>query len=461
MEYCEGGDLDTYMQKKGGKLEEINCIEIISQVINGFREIVQKGYIHRDIKPQNLLMKSNNIIKIGDFGLAARIDNQNNEFLNDFVGTQLYMSPQILQHQSYNQKADIWSIGIIFYEILFGKTPWPSRDLQSFLSNIQSIPLRFPYDKPVKKETKDFISRCLILNEDKRIKVCSIKSQVVLDEKAKYILYQIQQVITQSNKQINSYLDDNNNNNTINKDFINEDQFYQLLLSIDNRIAKDDSNYLFQNIIHQLQSEQTITSSNNQNEKQISIQLFKMILNEQNYIEIEQKTIQIFNSLKGIFKHKNFDLNFIYSNYNDESKEILNQQKFQQILKILNIDLQKYEINCVFEIFDKKKNGIVTYQQFYQILNELEQKDINKDNLQNKIKLVQNLIKENNLNVQNMFNNLKSSNQNYYLNINDLKKLFSIVDKDLNEKQMEQIFNIFDINKDEKITFEEFKKILS
>lgn len=57
----------------------------------------------------------------------------------------------------------------MFYEMLFGKTPWPARDINSYLRNMKNSPLRFPYDKPIGKNTKDFITRCLTLNEKSRI----------------------------------------------------------------------------------------------------------------------------------------------------------------------------------------------------------------------------------------------------------------------------------------------------
>lgn len=53
--------------------------------------------------------------------------------------------------------------------MLFGKTPWPCRDLNSFLANIKRMPLRFPYEKPIGEQTKDFITRCLTIDEGKRI----------------------------------------------------------------------------------------------------------------------------------------------------------------------------------------------------------------------------------------------------------------------------------------------------
>lgn len=58
---------------------------------------------------------------------------------------------------------------MMFFEMIFGRTPWPARDQKSFLSNIKSTPLRFPYDKPISDISKSFISSCLKINESERI----------------------------------------------------------------------------------------------------------------------------------------------------------------------------------------------------------------------------------------------------------------------------------------------------
>lgn len=71
------------------------------------------------------------------------------------------MAPQLLEKHPYTAKSDIWSIGMMFYEMIFGKTPWPCRDLYSFIRNMKTQPLRFPYGKPISKETKSFLQGCL------------------------------------------------------------------------------------------------------------------------------------------------------------------------------------------------------------------------------------------------------------------------------------------------------------
>lgn len=83
--------------------------------------IAESGFLHRDLKPANILLKDK-VVKIADFGFAKRVTSNTKETVN--VGSPLYMSPEALQNNIYSIKNDIWSVGVIFYEILHGKAPW-------------------------------------------------------------------------------------------------------------------------------------------------------------------------------------------------------------------------------------------------------------------------------------------------------------------------------------------------
>lgn len=87
--------------------------------------MMSKNIIHRDLKPANI-MRFGSTWKLGDFGFAALC---NEDFILDKmnVGTPLYMPPESLYFNKYSYKTDIFSIGIIFYEMLTGMTPWPSK----------------------------------------------------------------------------------------------------------------------------------------------------------------------------------------------------------------------------------------------------------------------------------------------------------------------------------------------
>ena len=91
--------------------------------------------MHRDFKLANVL-KHNGIIKLADFGFAKLLGNDN--FATTMLGSPLNMAPEILDGREYNNKADIWSIGTCFYELLFGKPPFTAGNIIDLLKNIKN-----------------------------------------------------------------------------------------------------------------------------------------------------------------------------------------------------------------------------------------------------------------------------------------------------------------------------------
>lgn len=97
----------------------------MKDVLSGFRYLAEKGIVHRDIKPANIFFK-NGRCKIADFGFAKKISElKKRESYN--VGTPLYMPPEALLSNRYSLQSDIFSIGVLFYEMLYGTSPWESR----------------------------------------------------------------------------------------------------------------------------------------------------------------------------------------------------------------------------------------------------------------------------------------------------------------------------------------------
>ena len=118
-EYCKDGDLDLWMKKNNTMEEKLN---IIKQTLIGIEYMHKNNILHRDIKPQNILLH-NNIVKICDFGFSTTIK-ENNMMFNTICGTPLYMSPEILFLKPYTVMSEIWALGILFYTILYHVHPF-------------------------------------------------------------------------------------------------------------------------------------------------------------------------------------------------------------------------------------------------------------------------------------------------------------------------------------------------
>ncbi len=86
----------------------------MKDIVEGFKYLNEREIIHRDLKPANILLKGGRC-KISDFGFAKNLEYGENTVMISIVGTPLYMSPQILNRQSYTSKSDLWSVGLIFY----------------------------------------------------------------------------------------------------------------------------------------------------------------------------------------------------------------------------------------------------------------------------------------------------------------------------------------------------------
>ena len=164
-EFCEGGDLRNYLKRKK-KLQEAEALSFLKDIVKGFEYMNSKDTMHRDLKPANILIRDGRL-KISDFGFARNLDHGDSTILKSIVGTPLYMSPQILNHQQYTNKSDLWSVGLIYYELLHGMTPWPANNELQLINNINTKPIIF--DPSVSDTSKDFIRRCLKKREDERM----------------------------------------------------------------------------------------------------------------------------------------------------------------------------------------------------------------------------------------------------------------------------------------------------
>ena len=124
-ELCQDGDLLKLLHRRK-RIPEAEAKMLLRDIVNGAKYLHKSGIIHRDLKPANILIKEGTC-KLSDFGFAKSLKSED-VVMKSIVGTPLYMSPQILQKEKYTAKSDLWSIGLIYYEMLHGRTPWPAQN---------------------------------------------------------------------------------------------------------------------------------------------------------------------------------------------------------------------------------------------------------------------------------------------------------------------------------------------
>jgi eukaryotic-like serine/threonine-protein kinase len=123
MEYVDGEDLRTILRREG-KLSSKEAITVVEQVCRALDSAHAEGVIHRDLKPQNIMRDKYGRIVVMDFGLARSLGDSGLTQTGAIVGTLEYMSPEQALGSTLDQRSDIFSVGLIFYELLTGKAPY-------------------------------------------------------------------------------------------------------------------------------------------------------------------------------------------------------------------------------------------------------------------------------------------------------------------------------------------------
>jgi serine/threonine protein kinase len=139
-EYCKGGTLEDLIYKH--KLTNEKALFYFKGLIDGFKLIAEHNILHRDIKPSNVLLH-NDVIKIADFGFCKSLL-MSNQMSKTMVGSPIYMAPELLRGDQYSQKADVWSLGVMLYEMLFRKCPFEEETIPRLLNLIERTNLSFP-----------------------------------------------------------------------------------------------------------------------------------------------------------------------------------------------------------------------------------------------------------------------------------------------------------------------------
>ena len=199
MEYVDGCTLEEYITKRNGLIVEEKAYPMFAEILNAFSYAHQHGIIHRDIKPSNIFLDKEGHIKVMDFGIAQIISEANsNEGGGSSMGTPAYMSPEQVYGQKLDQRSDVYSLGVLFHQMLTGRAPYDSTTMSELEikryvvnDNLPRMKNYYPYiseglqlvvDKATAKKQEDRYASC-----DEMFK--AVKQVLAPEKKSRMPLY--------------------------------------------------------------------------------------------------------------------------------------------------------------------------------------------------------------------------------------------------------------------------------
>uniref|UniRef100_A0A3B4Y481 Citron Rho-interacting kinase n=1 Tax=Seriola lalandi dorsalis TaxID=1841481 RepID=A0A3B4Y481_SERLL len=170
MEYLPGGDLMSLLNRYEDQFDESMAQFYLAELVEAIHAVHQLGYVHRDVKPENVLIDRTGHIKLADFGSAARLTaNKTVAAPTVPVGTQDFLSPELLaamngsSHSTYGVECDWWSLGVIAYEMIYARSPFSDGTSTKTIHNILNFKcfLKFPEEPQASKQFVDLLQSLL------------------------------------------------------------------------------------------------------------------------------------------------------------------------------------------------------------------------------------------------------------------------------------------------------------
>ncbi|CAD2219393.1 Protein tyrosine kinase/Protein kinase domain containing protein, putative [Angomonas deanei] len=173
MEFADGGDLCGRIKKNYGvHFRETQVLDWFIQIVMSLNYVHQRKILHRDVKTQNIFLTTDNIIKLGDFGIARALVGTYDQ-AKTFVGTPYYLSPELILEQPYDHRSDIWAAGVVLYELLALKHPFNANDMKGLMQRILKVqydPLPMMYST----ELRNIVPRLLMKNPAQRLSFADV-----------------------------------------------------------------------------------------------------------------------------------------------------------------------------------------------------------------------------------------------------------------------------------------------
>jgi serine/threonine protein kinase len=197
IEYCPQGDFSNFQRRKA--IQEVHVQKYMKQLMLGLKYLKENNIMHRDLKPQNILISKEGNLKLTDFGYA-KVVNGTNAMIKTFCGSPLYMAPEIIKSKGvndYSTKADLWSVGCIFYEMLTGYPPFYVSSMANLIKMIDENDIIIPKALNVSSEAKELLFSLLQVDPQKRINWNEffahewLQKDLLIDEENKLLAFDI------------------------------------------------------------------------------------------------------------------------------------------------------------------------------------------------------------------------------------------------------------------------------
>lgn len=169
MELCEIGSLSRVLQENGAGLTEDVVASVCAHMVQALHYLHSKQLIHRDLKAENILLSSDGVAKLADFGVALKMDD--NAYGKTLIGTPCWMAPELILEQDYDTKVDIWSLGIVAIELAELHPPyWEELPLRAMfiISTGEEPPPTLKEPNKWSSGFSDFLSKCLVYDASAR-----------------------------------------------------------------------------------------------------------------------------------------------------------------------------------------------------------------------------------------------------------------------------------------------------
>ena len=449
MEFAKYGNLYSYI-KKHSYLTEDKSFKFFIQVVNAIYFLHKNDLIHRDIKPENILLFED-CVKLCDFGWCARLDGGNR---GTFCGTAEYMSPEMVNKEEYSKDIDIWSLGILLYEMIHGHSPFkPNKakfNINDIIDNIKIKDLKF--NENITKECKELIIHLLDRDVTKRYKIEDIFNSNFVKYYENYYKMKKSSLTTRKTE-INNNKKNNTNKNceTLDNNFV----YTKHIISNNNQLLIDKNNIKNKDEFQKMKCKIKNKTARN---------FYPSNLNKKEKEKDNSINIEDSNKNNNIMNNNNL----ITSKYSSYSKVKKTENKFDSARYISHDNLLNY--------FNKPKNNNV--KEKHQINNNTISTPnlIKNDTNNNNVNLKQDLtLKKNKYNQsltqRTKFSTQTAKNKNVSLNDNNntTKQLYTNRSKNTNKikarlnscenypkkismKSSECLFNNFEENKTPLIT---------